>query len=163
MKKREFMEIIRVAVRKELKEFLPTLVNECVHAISGEFSSTETDPVELTKRILKTEKTQPKQKKTKLRYTHNEVLNNILNETTGGIPSQDRRVSDGSVDSTQVDFNGEEVKVDENQSAFARKLGIDPKDLRRLLDPYHRSRLDGIEEALAVLGKALDIRSVRAA
>ena len=48
-------------------------------------------------------------------------------------------------------------------TAFARKLGVDPKDLRRLLDPYHRSRLDNVEAALAVLGRALDIRSVRAA
>ena len=48
-------------------------------------------------------------------------------------------------------------------TAFARKLGIDPKDLRRLLDPYHQSRLDGIEAALAVLGRALEIRAVRAA
>ena len=134
MKKREFMEIIGVAVRKELKEFLPTLVNECVHAISGEFSSTETDPVELTKRILKTEKTQPKQKKTKLRYTHNEVLNNILNETTGGIPSQDRRVSDGSVDSTQVDFNGEEVKVDELPDDVSSALTRDYSELMGVLD-----------------------------
>ena len=134
MKKREFMEIIRVAVRKELKEFLPTLVNECVHAISGEFSSTETDPVELTKRILKTEKTQPKQKKTKLRYTHNEVLNNILNETTGGIPSHDSRVSDGSVNPSQVDFDGEKVNVDELPDDVTSALTRDYSELMGVLD-----------------------------
>ena len=55
------------------------------------------------------------------------------------------------------------LKANIGPTAFARKLGVDPKDLRRLLDPYHQSRLDGIEEALALLGRQLEIRVVDAA
>ncbi len=40
------------------------------------------------------------------------------------------------------------------QVALARRLGCDPKDVRRLLDPMHRSRLDRLE---AALGKRLVI------
>ncbi len=43
------------------------------------------------------------------------------------------------------------------QVALARRLGCDPKDVRRLLDLMHRSRLDRLEAALAALGKRLVI------
>ena len=43
------------------------------------------------------------------------------------------------------------------QVALARRLGRDPKDVRRLLDLMHRSRLDRLEAALAALGKRLVI------
>ncbi len=43
------------------------------------------------------------------------------------------------------------------QVALARRLGRDPKDVRRLLDLMHRSRLDRLESALAALGKRLVI------
>ncbi len=41
------------------------------------------------------------------------------------------------------------------QVALARRIGCDPKDVRRLLDLMHRSRLDRLEAALAALGKRL--------
>ncbi len=41
------------------------------------------------------------------------------------------------------------------QVELARRIGRDPKDVRRLLDLAHRSRLDRIEAALASLGKRL--------
>ncbi len=41
------------------------------------------------------------------------------------------------------------------QVALARRIGCDPKDVRRLLDLAHRSRLDRLEAALAALGKRL--------
>ncbi len=41
------------------------------------------------------------------------------------------------------------------QVALARRLGCDPKDVRRLLDLMHHSRLDRLEAALAALGKRL--------
>ncbi len=43
------------------------------------------------------------------------------------------------------------------QVALARRLGRDPKDVRRLLDLMHHSRLDRLEAALAALGKRLVI------
>jgi antitoxin HicB len=41
------------------------------------------------------------------------------------------------------------------QTALAGRLGCDPRQVRRLLDLDHRSRLDQLEAALAVLGKRL--------
>jgi antitoxin HicB len=41
------------------------------------------------------------------------------------------------------------------QTALAEKLGCDPRQVSRLLDLDHRSRLDQIEAALSVLGKRL--------
>ena len=41
------------------------------------------------------------------------------------------------------------------QTALAEKLGCDPRQVRRLLDLDHRSRLDQIEAALSMLGKRL--------
>ncbi len=41
--------------------------------------------------------------------------------------------------------------------ALAARLGCDEKEVRRLLDPRHNSRLDRLEAALAALGKRLVI------
>ena len=41
------------------------------------------------------------------------------------------------------------------QVEFARRLGCDDRQVRRLLDLGHQSRLDQLEEALHVLGKRL--------
>jgi antitoxin HicB len=38
---------------------------------------------------------------------------------------------------------------------LARKLGCDEKEVRRLLDPHHPTKLPRIKEALEVLGKRL--------
>jgi antitoxin HicB len=38
---------------------------------------------------------------------------------------------------------------------LAAKMGIDEKEVRRLVDPYHPSKLPRIEEALQTLGKRL--------
>lgn len=42
-----------------------------------------------------------------------------------------------------------------SQVALAERLGCDPRQVRRLLDLDHRSRLDQLETALAALGKRL--------
>lgn len=134
MKKKEFTEIIRVAVRRELKAFLPTLVNECVNAISGESSLPETDPVELTKQVLKNKKVRPKKDVEEVFYTQNEILNNILNETKGGVPPEGSRVSDGSVGTSQVDFNGNEVQLEELPEDIAGALTRDYSKLMGAID-----------------------------
>ena len=41
------------------------------------------------------------------------------------------------------------------QVELARRIGCDPKNVRRLLDLMHRSRLDRLEAALTALGKRL--------
>jgi len=42
-----------------------------------------------------------------------------------------------------------------SQAELARRLGCDPRQVRRLMDLDHRSRLDLMERALAALGKRL--------
>jgi antitoxin HicB len=42
-----------------------------------------------------------------------------------------------------------------SRSELARRLGCDEKEVRRLLDPRHRSRFDRLEAALEALGKRL--------
>lgn len=44
-----------------------------------------------------------------------------------------------------------------SQMELDRRIRRDPKDVRRLLDLMHRSRLDRLEAALAALGKRLII------
>jgi antitoxin HicB len=41
---------------------------------------------------------------------------------------------------------------------LATRLGCDEKEVRRLLDPRHPSKLPRLQEALAVLGKRLAVR-----
>lgn len=43
---------------------------------------------------------------------------------------------------------------------LADRLGCDEKEVRRLLDPRHPSKMPRLERALAVLGKALVVRVV---
>lgn len=47
-----------------------------------------------------------------------------------------------------------------NKSELAARLGCDEKEVRRLLDPKHSSKLSGIQRALAALGKGIAVRLV---
>lgn len=47
-----------------------------------------------------------------------------------------------------------------SKSELAARLECDEKEVRRLLDPRHPSKLPRIQRALAVLGKGLSIRLV---
>jgi antitoxin HicB len=42
-----------------------------------------------------------------------------------------------------------------SRSALARQLGKDEAEVRRMLDPYHATKLAALDEALQVLGKRL--------
>jgi len=47
-----------------------------------------------------------------------------------------------------------------SKSELASRLGCDEKEVRRLLDPRHPSKLPRIERALSALGKSLAVRLV---
>lgn len=47
-----------------------------------------------------------------------------------------------------------------SQTALARRLRIDEKEVRRLLDPRHASKLPRLQEALEALGRGLEVRVV---
>jgi len=44
------------------------------------------------------------------------------------------------------------------KSELAHRLGVDEKEVRRLLDPRHGTRLPTMERALAVLGKQVELK-----
>jgi len=46
------------------------------------------------------------------------------------------------------------------RAELATRLGCDEKEVRRLLDPRHPSKLPRIQKALAALGKGLSVRLV---
>lgn len=50
-----------------------------------------------------------------------------------------------------------------NQTELAARLGCDPRQVRRLLDLDHRSRLDQLEKALKALGLQLVLKVHKAA
>lgn len=130
MKKKELIEIIRFAVRKELKECLPAIIKECAGHTPKKKSTRETDPVELAKQVLRTEtkvasapKIQTKQ------YTKNELLNEAMNATVGGIPQPGSRVVSDTTEGGVTDFNGNEVSVDELPPELAGALTRDYSEL----------------------------------
>ena len=43
------------------------------------------------------------------------------------------------------------------QSALARKLGKDEAEIRRMLDPYHQTKLRALDEAIRALGRRLSV------
>ena len=43
---------------------------------------------------------------------------------------------------------------------LARRLKVTPQEVTRLIDPRHKTRIDGIAGALKALGKTLEIRAV---
>jgi len=51
-----------------------------------------------------------------------------------------------------------EAKV--NKTELARRLGVDEKEVRRMLDPGHSSKIPRIAHALHVLGKRLQLSVV---
>ena len=44
-----------------------------------------------------------------------------------------------------------------SKSEFARRMGIDEKEARRILDPRHPTRVPTLERALAMLGRRAEI------
>ena len=81
MKKSELISLIENMVRKEVRKQMDTIfINEGIESIK---SNGKLDFKEKNSKLP----TKPKvQKKKPVRYTSNESLNNILNETAGGIP-----------------------------------------------------------------------------
>jgi antitoxin HicB len=50
-----------------------------------------------------------------------------------------------------------------SQSAFSRRLGVDEKEVRRLLNPRHPSKLPRLQKALAAVNREVEIRIVQVA
>ena len=101
MKKSELVSLIENMVRNEVRKQMDTIfINEGIQSIkaNGKLDFKEKNGELLTK---------PKvQKKKPVRYTSNESLNNILNETAGGLPQDGKEeyptMGGGTFDSSRM-------------------------------------------------------------
>lgn len=138
MKKSELIEVIRVAVRAELKDYLPKLVTESVNKCLKSVKTQTADPVELTKKVLEDspKKMVRKPKKTPtVQFTRNAALNEALNATVGGVPQEGSMVSGMEQSTEQVtDFQGQEVDVDALPDHVSNALTRDYSELLNLVD-----------------------------
>jgi len=50
-----------------------------------------------------------------------------------------------------------------SKSELARRLGVDEKEIRRMLSPKHQTKLPRIEQALSALGYQLSVSLQKAA
>jgi hypothetical protein len=133
MKKTELVNIIKQAVREELRSSLPELLSEIkTQTNTQKIKSTkkrETDPVSLAKQVLKTEQTIKPQRT----FSKNEAINKILNETVGGIPQEGSSVSNG-MEQNFSDTNGNEVSLDALPDHVSNALTRNYSDVLKLVD-----------------------------
>ena len=110
MKTTQLVKIIKDAVREELKSSLPKIIKE---VIKSDGVSLTPDPVDITKRILKEQTVDAHvvPKKELKRFSKNEALNRVLNETVGGVPQEGSIAGPGTPE-TITDFQGQEVDID---------------------------------------------------
>jgi antitoxin HicB len=62
--------------------------------------------------------------------------------------------------SAKVLLLNEMIRQGVRPAELARRLGTTPQEVNRLTNIRHRSKIDGIAEALKALGKTLEIRAV---
>ncbi len=138
MKKSELIEVIRIAVRAELKDYLPKLVTESVNKCLKSVKTQTADPVELTKKVLEDapQKMVRTPKKTPtVQFTRNAALNEALNATVGGVPQEGSMVSGMEQPTEQItDFHGQEVDVDALPDHVSNALTRDYSELLNLVD-----------------------------
>ena len=133
MKKSEFIKLIESMVRKEVRKQMDTIfINEGIQSIksNGKLAFKEKNGELLTK---------PKvQKKKSVRYTSNKALNNILNETKGGIPADGKEeyptLGDGAFDTSRMSELLGYGKSDEGKREVAavetiKKAGVSVEDV----------------------------------
>ena len=146
MKKQELIKIIETVVRQEVKKQM----NEIFIKEENSSSLTELVSKPLTEKefkepIRKQYKTKPKKK---VHYTSNETLNNILNETAGGVPQGEGgapqvggyeeypTLGDGTFDSSKMkDVIGKSYGylMNDNVSVDGQTPDFLTKDYRKLM------------------------------
>jgi hypothetical protein len=126
MKKNELIKLIRGAVRAELNESLPKMLSELIKTETT--SNVTGDSIGITEQISEVAPT--KNIPTK-RYSNNEALNKVLNETVGGIPSESPRVGNQQ---TMTDLNGNDVDINALPDHVSSALTRNYSDVVKLVD-----------------------------
>ena len=125
MKKSELITIIKLAVREELKTTLPSLLSE----VGSVGSTSRSVKIENTELMVK-----PKKSSSKV-FSRNEKINEALQATAGGVPQEGSLVSNGyNNPNTQVDFNGNELSIEELPEDISNALTRDYSSLLSAID-----------------------------
>ena len=129
MKKEQLTNIIREAVREELKSFLPKLIKE-INLKEEADQQSNSDIVEVTKKSLSKVRTKkPNEMKS---YSKNPAINQILNETKGGIPQEGGLVSNNP--NVVKEFQGQSVEVESLPDHLSNALTRNYSDVMKLVD-----------------------------
>lgn len=133
MKKSELVKIIKTAVREEIKSCLPKLLSELV--VNNPIKK-NIDPVEITNEVLSVGRA--KQKKPQKTYSNNKILNQVLNETVGGIPQEGSKVGDTN---KFTDLNGQPVEVERLPDHVSNALTRDYSQLMGAVEKKKKQKM----------------------
>ena len=152
MKTQELKEIIRSVVKEELQKSLPTLIpNILSEILTGQNKNVVSEKLETPKVSQKPSENIQPAKKTFKKYTNNEALNAVLNETVGGVPSEGSYVGlmgalrseslGGANINESVQIPQQITPVNEEQ---AKVLNVINRDFRKLLKAVDKKKTSGL-------------------
>ncbi len=152
MKTQELKEMIRSVIKEELQKTLPTLIpNILSEILTGQNKTVVSEKLETPKVSQKPSENIQPAKKTFKKYTNNDVLNAVLNETVGGIPREGsyaglmgalRSESLGGANINEsVEIPQQITPVNEEQ---AKVLNVINRDFRKLLKAVDKKKTSGL-------------------
>lgn len=152
MKTQELKEIIRSVIKEELQKTLPTLIpNILSEILTGQNKNVVSEKLETPKVSQKPSENIQPAKKTFKKYTNNDALNAVLNETVGGVPREGSYVGlmgalrseslGGANINESVEIPQQITPVNEEQ---AKVLNVINRDFRKLLKAVDKKKTSGL-------------------
>lgn len=152
MKTQELKEMIRSVIKEELQKTLPTLIpNILSEILTGQNKNVVSEKLETPKVSQKPSENIQPAKKTFKKYTNNDALNAVLNETVGGVPREGsyaglmgalRSESLGGANINEsVEIPQQITPVNEEQ---AKVLNVINRDFRKLLKAVDKKKTSGL-------------------
>jgi hypothetical protein len=152
MKTQELKEIIRSVIKEELQKTLPTLIpNILSEILTGQNKTVVSEKLETPKVSQKPSENIQPAKKTFKKYTNNDALNAVLNETVGGVPREGSYVGlmgalrseslGGANINESVQIPQQITPVNEEQ---AKVLNVINRDFRKLLKAVDKKKTSGL-------------------
>jgi hypothetical protein len=152
MKTQELKEIIRSVIKEELQKTLPTLIpNILSEILTGQSKPVVSEKLETPKVSHKPSENIQPAKKTFKKYTNNEALNAVLNETVGGVPREGSYVGlmgalrseslGGANINESVQIPQQITPVNEEQ---AKVLNVINRDFRKLMKAVDKKKTSGL-------------------
>ena len=152
MKTQELKEIIRSVIKEELQKTLPTLIpNILSEILTGQNKTVVSEKLETPKVSQKPSENIQPAKKTFKKYTNNEALNAVLNETVGGVPREGSYVGlmgalrseslGGANINESVQIPQQITPVNEEQ---AKVLNVINRDFRKLMKAVDKKKSSGL-------------------